>query len=176
MTTFIYAAFAIAFLILVLGALRKSDASDVEEAVEVKPLVTPANSGRWLDLSDCIFNPADAQWLENELAFPKLARALTLERKRLAIRWLEALQASFDEFVRTPDIALGNMPDASSTHHWQMLWLTFRFKFLIAYALVMVRTFGPYHRLIPSFAWIPFSQPSGRAVRQAALASSRSSN
>lgn len=176
MMTFVYAAFAIAFLVLVLGVVRKSDALDVDEVMAQKTLAPISNSGRWLDLSDRIFNPADVHWLENELAFPKLARALTLERKRLAIRWLEALQASFDEFVRTPEIAQGNMPDASSTHHWQTLWLTFRFKFLIAYALLMVRTFGPYHRLIPSFAWVPFSQPAGHGVRQTALASSRGSN
>ncbi len=62
-------------------------------------------SGHWLDLSERIFDPSDARWLAEELAFPKLAEALILGRKRLAIRWLEALQASFDELVRTPELS-----------------------------------------------------------------------
>src|SRR5579863_7415746 len=102
MTTIIYAAIAIAFLIMVIGFLRKPLPDDTDEtSAGYAPKV---GSGRWLDLSEPIFNPSDARWLEEELAFPKLASDLRLERKRLAIRWLQALQASFDEVVRTPEI------------------------------------------------------------------------
>jgi hypothetical protein len=174
MITFIYAALAIAFLILVLGFLRKPQAPDLDELIEERKGFAPrVSSGRWLDLSERIFDPSDARWLEEELAFPKLANALTLDRKQLAIRWLEALQASFDELVRTPEIAPSSDPEASSAGGWRMLWLIIRFKFLVSYALLVVKLFGPYHRLIPSFAWVSFSQGSGQTVRRAALAGSR---
>jgi hypothetical protein len=39
---------------------------------------------------------------------------------------------------------------------WHMLWLTVRFQFLLSYALLVVKLFGLYHRLMPSFTWIPF--------------------
>jgi hypothetical protein len=127
-------------------------------------------NGRWLDLSERIFDPSDARWLQEELAFPKLAKALRLGRKRLAIRWLEALQASFDDLVRTPDFASSETHEANSPGSWRMLWLTIRFKFLVTYALFVVKLFGPYHRLIPSFSWVPFSRETRRDFRRAALA------
>jgi len=176
MITLIYAALAIAFLILVLGSLRKPKPYDLDEATEEKRYAPSIGNGRWLDLSERIFDASDARWLEEELAFPKLANALMLDRKHLAIRWLEALQASFDELVRTPEIAPSDDLEASSAGGWRMLWLIIRFKLLVSYALFVVKLFGPYHRLIPSFAWVPFSLGSGQSVRQAALASSRGSH
>ena len=177
MITLIYAALAIAFLVLVIGFVRKPQPHDHEEPAEEKSHAPSLNNGRWLDLSERIFDPADARWLEEELAFPKLAHALVLDRKRLAIRWLEALQASFDELVRTPEIATGGEAEASSAGAggWQMLWMIIRFKLLISYALLVVRLFGPYHQLIPSFGWVPFSKGSGQTIRQAALAGERGS-
>ena len=104
MITLIYAAIAIAFLILVLGLFAKLDSHEPDECrARQQPCPEHSAMGRWLDLSERIFDPSDARWLAEELAFPKLAKALTLERKRLAIRWLETLQASFDEMVRTPE-------------------------------------------------------------------------
>jgi len=176
MITFIYAALAIAFLILVLGFLRKPKPHDLDEATEEKSYAPSVGNGRWLDLSERIFDPSDARWLEEELAFPKLACALMLDRKHLAIRWLEALQASFDEMVRTPEIAPSSDPEARRAGGWRMLWLIIRFKFLVSYAQFVVKVFGPYHRLIPSFAWVPFSQGSRQTVRRAALAGSRGSH
>jgi hypothetical protein len=46
-----------------------------------------------------------------------------------------------------------------------MLWLTLRFQFLLSYALLVVRLFGPYHRLLPSFTWVPFPQKSAYRIR-----------
>ena len=109
-------------------------------------------NGRWLDLSERIFDPSDARWLEEELAFPKLAKALMLERKRLAIRWLKALQASFDELVRTPEIVPGEAAEAASAGSWRMLWLTIRFKLLVSYALIVVKIVWP----LPSIDSIHF--------------------
>jgi len=97
------------------------------------------------------FSILRCRWLEEELAFPKLAKSLTLRRKRLAIRWLEALQSSFDEVVRTPELTPSELPEVTSVGSWQMLWLTLRFKFLVSYALLVVKLFGPYHRLIHPF-------------------------
>lgn len=174
MTMLIYAAIAIAFLIVVLGLFRKSRVQQPDEFLPVNPPAPNTGNVRWLDLSERIFDPSDARWLRDELAFPGLAELLTHERKRLAIEWLEALQASFDALVRTPDILLSEAPEAPSPGSWQMLWLTVRFKFLVSYALLVVRVFGPYHRLIPSFSWVPFSRESGRSFHQADLVDSRS--
>ncbi|HXW15793.1 MAG TPA: hypothetical protein VEN79_14905 [Terriglobia bacterium] len=175
MITFIYAAIAIGFLILVFGFLRKPPLDDPDEALTGKSYAPSVGNGRWLDLSERIFDPSDARWLAEELAFPKLAKALILERRRLAIRWLKALQASFDEVVRTPDITSGAAAPAASAGSWRMLWLVIRFKLLVSYALLVVRLFGPYHRLMPSISWIPFSRESEHSFQRAALAHSRSS-
>ena len=175
MTTLIYVTLAIAFLALILGLLRKTRPHEPDESI-TDPIPAPSlGNGRWLDLSARIFDPSDARWLAEELAFPQLAEALTLGRKRLAIRWLEALQASFDELVRTPDIAATEGSGANSAGSWRMLWLTLRFKLLVSYALLVVKMFGPYHRLIPSFSWTPFSPEGERSFRHAAIADTRRS-
>jgi hypothetical protein len=176
MTMFIYAAIAIAFLILVLVLLHKPPALDPDEAFTDKGYTRNIGNGRWLDLSERIFDPSDARWLADELAFPKLAKALTLGRQRLAIFWLEALQSSFDELVRTPEATPNEAPEATSGNNWKILWLTIRFKLLVSYALIVVKVFGPYHRLVPSFSWIPLSPASERSFRRAALADSRGSH
>ena len=176
MTTLIYAAIAIAFLVLVIGFLRKPRPDDLDDVFTAKSYVPKVGNGRWLDLSERIFDPSDARWLEEELAFPKLARELIVERKRLAIRWLESLQASFDEVVRTPEPFPSEAPLEGSAGSWQLLWLTLRFKFLVTYALFVVKVFGPYHRLIPSFSWVPFSREVGNGAERSAMVSSQSSN
>jgi hypothetical protein len=173
MITLIYAAISIAFLILVLGLIGKTRSHEPDESLlESRPTPSPAN-GRWLHLSERIFDPSDARWVANELAFPKLAESLIQGRKRLALRWLEALQASFDEVVRTPELFPSEAPEESSVGSWQMLWLTLRFKFVLSYALLVVRLFGPYHRLIPSFSWVPLPQESARSFRRPVLANGR---
>ena len=174
MTTLIYASIAIVFLLLILGLRHKPQCQDPEEALSVKASAPSINNGRWLDLSERIFDPSDACWLEEELAFPKLAKALKLERRRLAILWLESLQASFNELVRTPELVPHDTPAQSPLGSWQMLWLTVRFKVFVSYALLVVRVFGPYHRLMPAVSWISFSTARGHNLNQRALAHSRS--
>jgi len=176
MITLIYAGIAIAFLILVIGLLHKPQPLDPDEALAAKSHAPSIGKGHWLHLSERIFDPSDARWLAEELAFPKLAKSLMLGRKRLAIHWLEALQASFDDLVRTPKITPSEAPEANSPGSWQMLWLTLRFKFLVSYALLVVKLVGPYHRLIPSFSWMSFSPGSERSFRRAAWANSRNSH
>ena len=170
MTMLIYAAVAIVFLILVLGFVHKPPALDPDGPVADKSYRPNIGNRGWLDLSERIFDPSDARWLADELAFPELARALELGRKRLAILWLEALQSSFDELVRTPESTPHGSPEAILGTSWKMLWLTVRFKILVSYALIVVKVFGPYHRLIPSFSWVPLSPASERSFRRAALA------
>jgi hypothetical protein len=177
MTMYIYIAVAITFLILILSLLRmtNSRSRESDEYLQENHPAPSTGNGRWLDLSERIFDPSDARWLRDELAFPKLAKLLTFERRRLAIRWLQAMQASFDELVRTPETCPSGDPEAPSLSGWRMLWLIVRFKLVIAYALLVVRLFGPYHRLIPSFSWISFSRESGRSFHRADLVDSRSS-
>lgn len=167
-----YAILAIAFLVGMLVLLRTPAALRSDEALGDREVVPSPGNARWLDLSERIFDPADARWLEEELAFPKLAKVLVTARKRLAIRWLQALQASFDHLVRTPETAEAQAQIAVGS--WKMLWLTLRFKLLVSYALLVVRVFGPYHRLIPSFSWVPLTQAGERSFRRAALAEGRS--
>jgi hypothetical protein len=176
MITLIYAAIAIAFLLLVLGLRHKPQSLDPDQASTEKSYAPNVGNGRWLHLSERIFDPSDARWLEEELAFPRLAKLLVLERKRLAIHWLQAMQASFDELVRTPEIFTSEAPEAHYPGSWQMLWLAIRFKLLVSYALLVVRLVGPYHRLVPSFSWVPFSQESGHSFRRADLVDSRGSH
>jgi len=171
----IYAAIAIAFLILVVGLLLKPQPLDPDESLSERSCAPSFGNGRWLDLSERIFDPSDARWLREELAFPRLAKALVIGRRRLAIRWLQALQASFDEVVRVRELTPSEAPEPNSPGSWQMLWLTIRFKLLVSYALFVVKLFGPYHRLIPSFAWIPFPRGNERSIRRPVLADSRSS-
>jgi hypothetical protein len=171
MTMLIYSAVAISFLILVVILLRNSQPLDAEDSLTETACRPNLGNGRWIDLSERIFDPSDARWLREELAFPTLANALIVARRRLAIHWLEALQASFNEVVRVREVATS---EARSPGSWHMLWLIVRFKLLLAYALFVVKVFGPYHRLIPSFSWLPVTQETGRSIRQPALANGRS--
>ena len=175
MITLVYAAIAITFLVLVLGLFRKTRPNEPDESVAAPPHAPSTGNAHWLDLSERIFDPSDVLWLQEELSFPKLAETLMQERKRLAIWWLEALQASFEELVRTPELSSSEDPAGNSAGSWQMLWLTLRFKFLVSYALLVVKLFGPYHRLVPSFSWYPFSRATERSFRRPALANSRTS-
>ena len=167
----IYAALAIVFLILVISLHRKVE--DTSETFAAESYAPKLASGRWLDLSVRIFDSSDARWLVEDLAFPHLAKDLVADRKRLAIRWLQALQKAFDDVVRSPETGSASDPEADATGGWQPLWLTLRFKLLVSYALFVVRVFGPYHRLIPSFGFLPLSRAT-RGGREA-FAESRGS-
>ncbi len=174
MISFIYSAIAIAFLLVVLLLSVKTRSSHQRRKWAAdNPASLKIGNGRWLHLSERIFDPADVHWLAEELSLPNLAQSLTDSRKRLAICWLEALQSSFDEFVRFPQYPLTDEV-AASAGGWQLLWLTLRFKLSVSCALFVVKWFGPYHRLIPSFSWLPSSQNSERRLRRPAFANSRS--
>jgi hypothetical protein len=170
MTLLIYAGIAIAFLGMVLALLLRARSENTDEGVPEKDYAPCVDEARWLNLSECIFNPADARWLRDELSFPGLALSLTRARQQLAIQWLKALQASFNTLVRTTALSPLENPGANSMEGWRLLWLTVRFQFLLSYALMIVKFFGPYHRLIPSFAWVPFLKESEPPLHDSILA------
>jgi hypothetical protein len=148
-----YAIIAVLSILLLALLVRKNLVDEPTEAVSEKEFV----GGRWdeqfLNSSERIFDSADYRWLQNELGFPHLARSLARSRKRLAIRWLKALRGAFEDMVCIP----GEVPSGgnASAHprSWHLLWLTLRFHLALGYALLVVRLFGPCHRLIPSFNW-----------------------
>jgi len=163
-----YAAFAICFLLLVLVLLTRGRTHVPSSRAEQDTGTPNFGEDRWLNLSERIFDPEDARWLCQELAFPVLADSLTESRKQLAIRWLKTLQGAFKEFVRAPEMLADDSFDSS--HSWRLLWLTMRFQFLLFYALMVVRLFGPYHRLIPSFGWMQSLKPQGLKLQPSPLA------
>lgn len=148
----------IAILMMVVAALlarerQPSEAGDVP-AGECR-LDRPVN-GQFQKVADRIFDPSDFLWLRDALGRADLARALARTRKRLAIVWLKSLRRSFNELVRTPEPTPRQGPTNHGPESWRLLWLTLRFHLLLAYALFVVRTFGPYHRLLPTLGWRRF--------------------
>jgi hypothetical protein len=165
-----YAAFAICFLLLVLVLLTRGRTHESSAGAEQDHGTPDFTEDRWLNLSERIFDPEDARWLREELAFPVLADSLTQLRKQLAIRWLKTLQGAFNEFVRAPEMLADDSPEVDSSQSWRWLWLAVRFQMLIFYALMVVRLFGPYHRLIPSFGWMRYLKPEGLELQPSPLA------
>lgn len=98
-----------------------------------------------------IFDSADYVWLHDELCFPEAARVLAKHRKELAVKWLKGLRSSIKELGHFPEPAAAESHEVSSR---QLPWLTLRLHFLVNYALLVVRLFGPYHPLVPHFEWL----------------------
>lgn len=146
----------IAALILILAAvlvrqrLEGAAAEGEGEANYLQGLL----DGSCLSLAERIFDPADYLWLRYKIGYPQLARELASSRKKSAVRWLKALGHSFNELLRVPEPSASRGDDRGGPESWGLLWLTLRFHLLLAYALFVVRLFGPYHRLIPSFTWV----------------------
>jgi hypothetical protein len=113
--------------------------------------------GSSLALAARLFDSSDYHWLRDEVGFPRLARELERRRRRLALCWLDDLRRTFLEWVRTPDPqALSGDPPQRD---WALLAATLRIHLLLAYAFFVVRFFGPYHRLVPSFGWLEALAP-----------------
>jgi hypothetical protein len=107
----------------------------------------------WI-LAERIFDSSDYLWLRDELRFPQLAEALVHSRRQMAIKWLRAVRKSFDELVRTPEPLLPSGAPSDAPGSWELLRLTLRFHLILGYAFLVVRFFGPYHRLVPAFGWM----------------------
>lgn len=164
--------------VLILGAAvalaRSGQARDAADLQASPDLTRGLWGGSCLSLAERIFDPADYQWLYNELCFPQAARELARHRKELALNWLRALRSSFKDFVRHPDSADSDEAQGSAASSWPLLWLTLRFHFLVTYALLVVHLFGPYHRLVPYFGWFDSVRQFGlRKVRIGTLGVNR---
>ncbi len=146
----------VAFLIIAIVALLLRPSRD-DYALERDSRQDPA-PGLWeshgLSLAERILDPADYLWLRDELRFPHLAESLRHHRQHLALKWLNAVRSSFSEMVRTPEAVSHSRVGGETPESWQLLRLTLRFHLLLSYAIFVVRCFGPYHRLIPSFGWM----------------------
>ncbi len=150
MQVLLYALFSLAVLALALWAVRSSARGEAPSEGQPPP-TAGLLEGAALIVAERIFDPGDYRWLREDLCFPQAAETLARHRRQLAIQWLRALRASFKEIVRQPE-SPGETP-RDDIHSWQLLGETIRIHFLLGYALFVVRVFGPYHRLVPSFGW-----------------------
>ena len=146
----------IALLVVIVAALllrpRYENASAEAEIGE--EYVKGLWDGPGWSLAERIFDSSDYLWLRDELGFPQLAEALTRSRQQMAIKWLKAVRRSFDELVRTPEPLLRSGTTSDAPNSWELLRLTLRFHLILGYAFLVVRFFGPYHRLVPAFGWM----------------------
>ena len=145
----------IALLVIILAALllrRRRESVTAAELSEECPEGLWDGAG-WI-LAERIFDSSDYLWLRDELRFPELAKSFARSRRRMAIKWLKAVRRSFDELARTPEPVLPNRMAADAPGSWELLRLTLRFHLILGYAFLVVRFFGPYHSLVPSFGWM----------------------
>lgn len=111
-------------------------------------------SDEGLSVAERILDSSDYLWLRDEVQFPDLAKVLLQERKQMALAWLRSVRSAFKELVRTPEPQPGVDAGHNSKSDWARTFLTLRFNFLLLYATLVVRVFGPYHRMIPSLRWL----------------------
>jgi hypothetical protein len=157
----LYSLLALVILVLAGWLARNRPPSDEIENQPGGDLSGTSLQASSLDLANRIFDPADYRWLRDELCFPQGASILADHRKELAVKWLKALQNSFKELVRLPEPSPDRADPGSGPSSWQLLWLTLRFQFLLSYALLVVRLFGPYHQLVPRFGLLQTLQNLG---------------
>jgi hypothetical protein len=150
---FIYVLIAGGIIVIVALLLRPSREGGSTGAEIRAEHVRRLSDGPALSAAERIFDPADYLWLRDELGFPSLAESLRRNRQRLALKWLKAVRRSFNEIVRTPEPLSPDGTARGTQEGWQLLRLTLRFHLLLSYAFLVVRFFGPYHRLIPSLRW-----------------------
>ncbi len=158
----IYATIAILIIVLAawLGRQRRENATFAIGIQQDATVGNPWENG-CLRLAERIFDSTDYLWLRDEVRNPALARILARSRKQMALGWLQTVRRSFAALVRTPEPVPSRGSEVTSST--ELLLLTLRFHFLLAYALFVVRIFGPYHRLIPSLRWARFLPgPYGR--------------
>jgi hypothetical protein len=152
--TLIYPLIAVGIIVIVALLLRPSREGAAADAEISREHVRGLWDAPRLTLAERILDPTDYLWLREELGFPGLARALRLSHQQMALKWLKAVRRSFDELVRTPEPALPGGATSDARGSWELLRLTLRFHLILGYAFLVVRFFGPYHRLVPSFGWV----------------------
>jgi hypothetical protein len=157
---FIYIAFALLIMVAVVFLIRRRRADGIHDAEIPLDEVGDLGEGPDLSLAERIFDRTDYLWLRDQVGFAPLADSLLRSRTQMALRWLRAVRSSFDKLVRIP----GELPgkETPARESWTLLRLTLRFHLVVGYAILVVRLLGPYHRLIPSFGWMPslFARPS----------------
>jgi hypothetical protein len=152
---FTYSALALAIIVVVALLVHSSHAGPEVYHDEVEQeYLHGLWEGRGLSLAERILDPSDYLWLRDELGFPALAESLRRSRQHLTLKWLKAVRRSFSEMVRTPEPVSHARTADGTQASWQLLRLTLRFHLLLSYAFLVVRFFGPYHRLIPSLGWM----------------------
>ncbi len=153
----LYSALALLLIGLTAWLVRQRREKDVPTiAVHQEDYVRDLRHNGNLRLAERLFDPSDHIWLRDEIGRPELARVLVRERKQMALRWLHALRRSFNDLVRVPEPDSARMKPGDVPANWRLLWLTLRFHFLLSYAVLVVRLFGPYQRLVPSADWLRF--------------------
>jgi hypothetical protein len=158
----IYSAIALLMLAAVVFLARSRQAGPIQEIEICSGEVGASWEGPDLSLAERIFDRTDYLWLRDQVGFAPLAESLLRSRTQMALQWLRAVRRSLDKLVRTPGDAPGTHNPARARESWHLLRLTLRFHLIVGYAILVVRLFGPYHRLIPSFGWMPslFVRPS----------------
>ena len=161
----IYAFIAIGIIVIVALLLRPRYESASAEPGIGDEYVEGLWVGPGWSLAERIFDSSDYLWLRDELRFPQLAEALARSRQQMAIKWLKAVRRSFDELVCAPEPLLPGGTTSNAPGSWELLRLTLRFHLILGYAFLVVRFFGPYHRLVPSFGWMRWL-PGTRSPRE----------
>ncbi len=158
----IYSALGLLLLVSVAGFLlsrRDQLSKSWEETQEEGQSLWELES---LTVAEHIFDPTDYWWLKRQVGFPGLAESLRASRRRMALEWLGAARRSFDDLLRSPDPLVPAGAPAGRMATWSLLRHALRFHLVLAYARFVVRFFGPYHRLVPSFRWMqPVSESGG---------------
>jgi hypothetical protein len=162
----LYVLIAIGIIVIVALLLRPSGEGAAADAEISGEHVRGLWDAPGLILAERILDPTDYLWLREELGLPGLSTALRRSRQQMALKWLKAVRRSFHELVRTPEPSLPQSATSDTRASWELLRLTLRFHLILGYAFLVVRFFGPYHRLVPSFGWM-HSLPS-RAERSGA--------
>ncbi len=147
----LYAAFAVALLLLVAYLVRRTQGKAPAEPIFDWRTQHDWTSSFGLRLGERIFDSSDYYWLRDQGKLPDLARELARRRQELALAWLRGLRRSFMDLIRTPEE--GSPATSGNPQSWHLLWLTLRFQCLLGFTLAMVRLFGPYAPLVPSAGW-----------------------
>jgi hypothetical protein len=147
---------------LVRRAQRPAPESSRDEQSWDAALWSPAD----LILAERVFDRTDYLWLRDEAGFPALAKSLRRSRAQMALAWLRAVRRSFEKLLQTPGPVPASRGLFKPPRSWEFM---LRFHLVLGYAFLVVRFFGPYHRLVPPFGWIP--NLSGRTSTSRALES-----
>jgi hypothetical protein len=149
-----YVLIAIGIIVIVALLLRPSREGVLADAEISGEHVRGLWDAPGLTLAERILDPTDYLWLCEELGLPELSETLRRSRQRMALKWLKAVRRSFHELIRTPEPSPPHSATGDTRASWELLRLTLRFHLILGYAFLVVRFFGPYHRLVPLFGWM----------------------